>query len=116
MVATMKSLPANMLAACKKGFINATDLADYLTKKGMPFRTAYKTVGSIVGECVRRGITLEDVTLSEYKIYSDLFEKDLYEEIEPETCVKKRISKGSTSYESVENQLSFVRAALAENK
>ena len=116
MVATMKSLPANMLAACKKGFINATDLADYLTKKGMPFRTAYKTVGSIVGECVKRGITLEDVRLSEYKAYSDLFEKDLYEEIEPETCVKKRISKGSTSYESVENQLSFVRAALAENK
>ena len=115
MVATMKSIPANMLAACKKGFINATDLADYLTKKGMPFRTAYKIVGSIVGDCVNRGITLEDVPLSEYKTYSDLFGSDLYAEIDPETCVKKRISKGSTGYESVENQISFVRAELAGN-
>lgn len=112
MIATMKPNKENMLAACKKGFINATDLADYLTKKGMPFRSAYKIVGTIVGACVSKRVTLEDLTLQEYKTYSDLFENDLYEEIKPETCVKKRISKGSTGYDSVDEQIAFVKKAL----
>ena len=112
MIKTMKALPENMYNAAKKGFINATDLADYLTKKGMPFRSAYKIVGTIVGECVKRNITLDELTLDEYKTHSDLFENDLYTEISLETCVAKRISKGGTGYESVEEQINCVTEFL----
>ena len=96
MIRTMKVKSENMYRAAQKGFINATDLADYLTKRGMPFRTAYKTVGSIVSDCISRGIVLEDMTLDEYKKYSDIFSDDLYEEISLKTCVSKRISEGAT--------------------
>ena len=112
MVKTMKALPQNMYNAAKKGFINATDLADYLTKKGVPFRSAYKIVGTIVGECVKRGITLDEMTLEEYKAHSDVFEQDLYNEISLETCVAKRISRGSTGYESVDEQINYVTEFL----
>ena len=112
MIKTMKALPDNMYNAAKKGFINATDLADYLTKKGMPFRSAYKIVGTIVGECVKRNITLDELTLEEYKAHSNIFEQDLYTEISLETCVAKRISKGSTGYESVKEQLNYVAEFL----
>ena len=105
MIRTMKVKSENMYRAAQKGFINATDLADYLTKRGMPFRTAYKVTGSIVSECISRGIVLEDMTLDEYKNHSELFEGDLYEEISLKTCVAKRISEGATGYESVELQL-----------
>ena len=115
MVETMKPIPENMYNAAKQGFLNATDLADYLVKKGMPFRTAYKTVGTIVGECVKTGKTLDTVTIAEYKEYSDLFEDDLYEEISLETCVKKRISAGGTGHESVSYQLEQVRKFLDEH-
>ena len=71
MIATMKVNAENMLAAAKGGFINATDLADYLAKKGVPFRTAYKLTGQIVAECAACGKALEDLTLDEYKAYSD---------------------------------------------
>ena len=112
MIKTMKPLPENMYNAAKRGFINATDLADYLTKKGMPFRSAYKIVGTIVGECVRSGKTLDEVTLDEYKAHSDIFENDLYTEISLESCVAKRISKGSTGYESVKEQINYVTEFL----
>ena len=112
MLATMKPIPENMLGAAKRGFINATDLADYLTKKGVPFRTAYKIVGTIVGECVRSGRTLDEVPLSEYKAHSDVFDADLYGEISLETCIRKRISKGSTGYEAVKEQIEYVEAQL----
>ena len=112
MVKTMKAIPENMLAAAKRGFINATDLADYLTKKGLPFRSAYKIVGTIVGKCVKENKTLDEVSLTEYKEYSDVFAEDLYEEISLETCIRKRISRGSTGYESVNEQIAFVEDAL----
>ena len=112
MIKTMKPIPENMYAAAKKGFINATDLADYLTKKGMPFRSAYKIVGSIVGRCVKEGMTLDELTLSEYKSYSELFDEDLYEEISLESCVGKRISKGGTGYNSVNEQINYVEGML----
>ena len=105
MIRTMKVKSENMYRAAQKGFINATDLADYLTKRGMPFRTAYKITGAIVSECISRGIVLEDMTLDEYKNHSELFEGDLYEEISLKTCVAKRISEGATGYASVELQL-----------
>lgn len=112
MVKTMKALPDNMLSAAKRGFINATDLADYLTKKGLPFRLAYKIVGTIVGKCVKENKTLDEVSLEEYKEYSDIFDADLYEEISLETCIKKRISRGSTGYESVNEQINYVEEKL----
>ena len=112
MIETMKTIPENMYAASKKGFINATDLADYLTKRGVPFRTAYKIVGTVVGKCVKAGITLDEVPLSEYKKYSEKFDDDLYSEISLETCIKKRISRGSTGYESVAEQIAYVEEQL----
>ena len=83
-----------MLIAAQKGFINATDLADYLVKKGLPFRSAYKISGSIVAQCIKENKVLETLALDEYKKYSDLFENDLFGEISLETCVAKRISEG----------------------
>ena len=112
MIATMKPLKENMYNAAKRGFINATDLADYLTKRGLPFRTAYKIVGTIVGKCVKENKTLDELTLDEYKEYSDIFDTDLYNEISLETCVAKRISKGGTGYVSVKEQIEYVEAKL----
>ncbi len=108
MIGTMTVLKDNMYSAAQKGFINATDLADYLVKKGMPFRTAYKIVGETVAECIDKNKVLENLTLEEYKAHSDLFEADLYEEISLETCIKTRISAGSTGFESVEKQIDYV--------
>jgi argininosuccinate lyase len=112
MIATMKPLKENMYNAAKRGFINATDLADYLTKRGLPFRTAYKIVGTIVGKCVKENKTLDELALSEYKEYSEIFDTDLYGEISLETCVAKRISKGGTGYASVKEQIEYVEAML----
>jgi argininosuccinate lyase len=112
MIKTMTPIKENMYQAAGKGFINATDLADYLTKKGMPFRSAYKIVGTIVGECIKKGITLEKMSLEEYKVHSDIFDNDLYNEISLETCVAKRISRGSTGYESVKEQILYVTEFL----
>ncbi len=108
MIATMTVLKENMCSAAQKGFINATDLADYLVKKGMPFRTAYKIVGQTVAECIEKNKVLETLTLDEYKAHSELFEEDLFIEISLETCIKKRISAGSTGYESVKKQIEYV--------
>ncbi len=116
MLAGAKVLSENMYEAAKKGFINATDMADYLTKKGMPFRTAYKTVGEIVGKCVKEGKTLEDISLDEYKSISSLFEEDIYNAISLETCVEKRISQGGTGSISVKKQLSELRKYLKNEK
>ena len=112
MLSTMKVKKDNMRAAAGKGFINATDLADYLTKKGMPFRSAYKIVGGIVASCIASGNILETLPMETYKSFSELFEEDLYEEISLDTCVRKRISKGSTGHESVRYQLSLVAEYL----
>ena len=112
MIRTMKPLKENMYNACKRGFINATDLADYLTRHGMPFRTAYKIVGTLVAKCISEGKTLDEIPLSEYKEYSELFEDDLYSEISLETCVAKRISKGSAGYSSQNEQIEYVEEFL----
>ena len=116
MLKTMKVNKENMLSAAKKGFINATDLADYLTKKGMPFRTAYKTVGALVGKCVAENKTLEDVKLEEYQSITPLFEGDLYEAISLKTCVEKRISEGGTGSASVQKQIKSLKEFLKNEK
>ena len=112
MIATMKPLKENMYAAACRGFINATDLADYLTKKGMPFRSAYKISGQIVAECIDKGTTLDKLPLEDYKAYTELFDTDLYAEISLESCIAKRISEGSTGYESVKAQIKYVEEFL----
>ena len=112
MIETIKPLKDNMYKAAKGGFINATDLADYLTKRGMPFRSAYKIVGGIVSDCIKKGITLDEMPLAEYRGYSEIFDKDLYDEISLETCIAKRISAGSTGYESVKHQISYVKSQI----
>ncbi len=114
MVKTMRVNGENMYRAAQGGFINATDLADYLVKKGMPFRAAYKVVGQLVAECIEKGLVLDTLPLDAYKKHSELFSEDLYESICLETCVEKRISEGGTGRASVEAQLAFVRAFLAE--
>lgn len=109
MIDTMEAIPENMYAAAQKGFINATDLADYLVKKGLPFRSAYKIVGTIVGDCIKKGIVLETMPIEEYKKISELFDEDLYNEISLDTCVEKRISAGGTGPESVETQIDYLK-------
>ena len=112
MIDTMTVLEENMKKAAGEGFINATDLADYLVKKGMPFRTAYKHVGQIVGYCIKNGFILENLPIEEYKKFDALFDEDLYKEISLETCVNKRISEGSTGPLSVEKQIQFITEFL----
>ena len=114
MLSTMKVHKENMLRAAQGGFINATDLADYLVKKGIPFRTAYKLSGSLVAECIRRGCVLETLPLECYQQIHPCFEEDLYQAISLKNCVEKRISEGGTCLESVEKQLAFVRSRLEE--
>lgn len=108
MIATMRVKKENMYKAAGEGFINATDLADYLVKKGLPFRTAYKCVGEIVGYCVKNGLVLEAVPLEKYREFNSLFEEDLFSEISLETCVNKRISAGSTGPDSVKKQIEYI--------
>ncbi len=112
MLATMTAIPENMKRAAQGGFINATDLADYLVKNGLPFRSAYKISGQIVAECISRGCVLETLPLEVYKSYSELFSEDLYDEISLETCVEKRISEGGTSVSSVEKQIEYVKEMM----
>lgn len=112
MVRTLHVYEDNMKKAAAGGFINATDLADYLVKKGLPFRSAYKIVGQIVAKCIGEGLVLEHMPLDTYRKFSELFEEDLYHEISLETCVEKRISKGGTSRESVDVQLAFIQAFM----
>ena len=113
MLATLSTKPENMKKAAQGGFINATDLADYLVKKGMPFRSAYKISGQIVAKCIAEGYVLETLPLSEYQAFSPLFGEDLYSEIDLTACVEKRISEGGTSAASVEAQIAYVKEKLA---
>ena len=108
MIDTMKPNKDNMYRAAGKGYINATDLADYLVGKGLPFRTAYKTVGEIVAYGIKHDKTLEEFTLGEYKNFSELFGEDLYEAISLAACVRRRTSEGGTGAASVEKQIRFV--------
>ncbi len=116
MIDTMKPIPENMKKAAQNGFINATDLADYLVGKGLPFRSAYKIVGQIVGYCVRNKTILEDIPLEQYKEFDSHFEKDLYAAIDLTNCVNLRISAGGTGTQSVKTQIAQVKEFLQNEK
>ena len=114
MIATMKPLPENMYKAAGKGYINATDLADYLTKKGLPFRTAYKIVGQTVGYCIRQNKTLEELSLEEYRTLYEGYDTGLFDAISLKNCVSRRTSEGGTALPSVEKQIGFVREQMKQ--
>ena len=115
MLETMRVIPENMRKAAAKGFINATDCADYLVKKGMPFRDAYKITGTLVALCIEKNTTLEELDFSEYQKMSELFESDVYEAISLESCVNLRKSQGGPAPEAVKNQLAALKKKLLEN-
>ena len=114
MLESMQVNTGNMLLAAQKGFINATDLADYLVKKGMPFRTAYKISGQIVRHCMETGQVLETLPPESYREFSELFDDDVYAAIDLKACMEKRISEGGTSATSVEKQIAHVRKEIGE--
>ena len=105
-----------MRRAVAEDFSNATDLADYLVKKGLPFRQAHAVSGKAVHYCIEQNKWLADMTMAELKELSDLFEEDIYDAISPETCVKNRNSYGGTSYQQVEMQLKLAADIMADEK
>ncbi|BAD39471.1 argininosuccinate lyase [Symbiobacterium thermophilum] len=113
MLATLKFNRERMAQAVRRDFSNATDMADYLVKKGMPFREAHEVVGKAVLYCVERGKFLADLTLEEFKAFSALFEADIYQAIAPETCVSQRTSLGGTAPAEVERQLALAAEILS---
>lgn len=109
MIETMTVLKDNMRRAAAKGFINATDCADYLVGKGLPFRDAYKATGELVALCIDRGTTLEELPLEEYKKICDLFDDGIYTAINLEKCVNDRLVIGGPSKNSVDIQIEYAR-------
>ena len=116
MISTMKVLTENMAAAADKGFINATDCADYLTKKGMPFRDAYTVTGALVYHCTTNGKTLEQLTLAELKEISPLFAEDVYEALNMLNCAFQRKSFGGPAKEETTRQIEYIKAFIAARK
>lgn len=112
MIETMNIIPENMREAAAKGFINATDCADYLVRKGLPFRDAYKITGEIVRSCIENNLTLETFPIKKYKEFSPQFEEDIFESINLETCIMQRKVAGGPSPESVKAQIEYTRKKL----
>lgn len=114
MLKTMTVLDKNMRAAAAKGFINATDCADYLAKKGVPFRQAYTVVGKLVAYCIKKSKVLEDLSLEEYKAASPYFETDIYKAISLEECVNNRSITGGPAPSEVKKQIDYCRLNLMQ--
>lgn len=112
MIETMKPIPENMYKAAGQGFINATDLADYLVGKGLPFRSAYKIVGQLVAHCIDLGTVLDELPIEEYKKFDPHFDTDLYDAISLKTCVMKRNSLGGCGEESFARQVKYIEQYL----
>ena len=113
MIETMRTLPENMRKAAQGGFINATDLADYLVRKGLPFRSAYKISGQVVAACIAEGKVLETLPLERYRSFCELIGEDVYEAVDLETCVNKRTSYGGPTAQSVAEQIAYVKEKLS---
>lgn len=109
MLATMTVNKENMASAGKKGFINATDCADYLVKKGLAFRDAYKITGTLVSTCIDKGYTLDNLPLEEYKKLSDKFDSDIYEAISLENCVSGRKVTGGPAPDAVAKHIEKIK-------
>ena len=112
-VDVMEVCEENMYESAKKGYINATDLADYLAAKGMPFRDAYNVSGRIVSYCLGRGCALEELPLEEFRQFTDMIEDDIYQRLDLRTCMEKRDSAGGTSPESVKKQIEYIRSVIS---
>ena len=111
-ISTLKARPENMKKAAGEGFINATDLADYLVRRGLPFRSAYKISGQIVKVCMAEGFVLETLPLEKYREHSDLFDEQVYDAVDLQNCVNRRLSAGGPGLASVEEQLAYVKEQL----
>ncbi len=109
MIATMEVKKDNMEHAAKYGYMNATDAADYLVSKGIPFRDCHEIIGKIVLYCINKGIAIEDMSMDEFKSFSPEFDEDIYEKIDIRNCIKAKKSKGSTSFDSVREQLEAIK-------
>lgn len=112
MLSTMRVIKENMRNAAAKGFINATDCADYLVKKGMPFRDAYKITGTLVALCIEKNLTLETLPIEEYQKMTELFTEDVYQAISLDTCVKERKSYGGPAPDAVTEQIANAEKKL----
>lgn len=112
MIDTMTVLKDNMRNAAAKGFINATDCADYLVGKGLPFRDAYKATGELVAICIDKELTLETLPIEEYKAVCDIFDEDVYTAINLEKCVNDRLVTGGPSVKSIEDQIAKARKRI----
>ncbi len=115
MIDTMSVRTDNMRKAAGKGFINATDCADYLTKKGLPFRDAYTVTGKLVADCAAKGKTLEELTIEELKTVSDLFEEDVYEALNLENCMALRSSYGGPAVSETTRQIKAIESFVEEH-
>jgi len=115
MVKTMKVRPDKMLSAAKGGFTNATDIADYLVKKGIPFRVSHEITGKMVAYCIQYGKSIDELTLDEFKSFSDKFEPDVYEAISLETCVNERKLPGGPAVENVKKSILKAKSELVKN-
>ncbi len=116
MLDTMTVRTDNMRQAAGRGFINATDCADYLTKRGMPFRDAYTVTGRLVADCTARGKTLEELTLEELRAVSDLFETDVYEALKLENCMALRNSFGGPAVRETARQIEEIERFIKERE
>ena len=116
MIDTMKFNDARMEDSAKKGFTNATDAADYLVKKGVPFRDAHGIVGQLVLMCIDKGIALDDLSLDEYKKISPVFEEDVYEAISLKTCVEKRLTLGAPGPEVMNKVIGLYDEYMKDNQ
>ena len=116
MIETMEVKPASMLSQAKKGYLAATDVADYLAKKGLPFRNAHAVVGHLVLTCEQRGCDLSDLSIEDFKAASDLFEDDIVNELDLASIVSARITEGGTGGSAVRVQLEQAKSALAADE
>ena len=115
MLETMTVNKDKMLKASKEGFINATDCADYLTKKGVPFRDAYKITGGIVKYAIDNKKTLDTLEIEEYKNFSNEFEEDIYDAIDLITCVEKRKVVGGPAPEVVKKEIKKAKETIKKD-
>ena len=116
MLNTLTVRPKNMAKAAAGGFINATDCADYLTKKGMPFREAYMIVGRLVNMCIQSGETLDTLTLRDFRAISGLFDGDIYDALDLRHCVSERKVLGGPSHDDVVRQIGYIRDFVAQRR